>query len=273
MSLKASRNDPCPCGSNKKYKNCCGKKGFRLDATLFKRIFLTVLLMAAAGWAGNRYLFAPDQDEPFVSPFTTQQADRVQPLTPRPPGPAPEGKVWSAEHGHWHETGTVNPDGEGKIYPQPEGLVPPGKIWSAEHGHWHDSSGTATGSENLQPGPPPPGPAPEGKTWAYDHGHWHDAPKSGTENTKPSSPPPGPTPEGKVWSADHGHWHDSSYDGTDDLAPGSPPPGPAPEGKVWSSDHGHWHNAPTANMFDTKKITPGSVPEKIKISTSDKKGE
>ncbi|MBQ1295900.1 MAG: SEC-C domain-containing protein, partial [Clostridiales bacterium] len=21
------RNDPCPCGSGKKYKNCCGKKG------------------------------------------------------------------------------------------------------------------------------------------------------------------------------------------------------------------------------------------------------
>jgi hypothetical protein len=25
MSKKIGRNDPCPCGSNKKYKACCGK--------------------------------------------------------------------------------------------------------------------------------------------------------------------------------------------------------------------------------------------------------
>ena len=24
---KVSRNDPCPCGSGKKYKQCCGKSG------------------------------------------------------------------------------------------------------------------------------------------------------------------------------------------------------------------------------------------------------
>jgi len=24
---KPKRNDPCPCGSGKKYKNCCGKSG------------------------------------------------------------------------------------------------------------------------------------------------------------------------------------------------------------------------------------------------------
>jgi uncharacterized protein YecA (UPF0149 family) len=23
--MKVGRNDPCPCGSGKKYKNCCGK--------------------------------------------------------------------------------------------------------------------------------------------------------------------------------------------------------------------------------------------------------
>ena len=26
-SKKVSRNDPCPCGSGKKYKQCCGKSG------------------------------------------------------------------------------------------------------------------------------------------------------------------------------------------------------------------------------------------------------
>ncbi|MCI9365851.1 MAG: hypothetical protein HFJ54_04585 [Clostridia bacterium] len=26
MSLRFGRNDPCPCGSGKKYKNCCGRE-------------------------------------------------------------------------------------------------------------------------------------------------------------------------------------------------------------------------------------------------------
>jgi len=26
-SKKTGRNDPCPCGSGKKYKKCCGKYG------------------------------------------------------------------------------------------------------------------------------------------------------------------------------------------------------------------------------------------------------
>ncbi|MBQ4362136.1 MAG: SEC-C domain-containing protein, partial [Lachnospiraceae bacterium] len=28
-SKKVYPNDPCPCGSGKKYKNCCGRKGKR----------------------------------------------------------------------------------------------------------------------------------------------------------------------------------------------------------------------------------------------------
>jgi uncharacterized protein len=42
MSKKAGRNDPCPCGSGKKYKSCCwGKELPQSDATkkpLFGRI-------------------------------------------------------------------------------------------------------------------------------------------------------------------------------------------------------------------------------------------
>src|SRR5215216_5384434 len=28
--------------------------------------------------------------------------------------------------------------------PQPPGEVPPGKVWSPEHGHWHDAPGVVT---------------------------------------------------------------------------------------------------------------------------------
>jgi preprotein translocase subunit SecA len=27
VEKKVARNDPCPCGSGKKYKNCCGQSG------------------------------------------------------------------------------------------------------------------------------------------------------------------------------------------------------------------------------------------------------
>jgi hypothetical protein len=56
-------------------------------------------------------------------------------LTPQPPGPAPAGQVWSAEHGHWHNVTTGT---SGQVTPQPPGPAPAGKVWSAEHGHWHD---------------------------------------------------------------------------------------------------------------------------------------
>jgi hypothetical protein len=71
---------------------------------------------------------------------------------------APPGKVWSEEHGHWHEA-------EGPGTPRPEGPAPPGKEWSEAHGHWHDIAGVS-----------PPGPAPPGKVWSEEHGHWHDDP-------------------------------------------------------------------------------------------------
>jgi hypothetical protein len=25
-----------------------------------------------------------------------------------------------------------------ELQPQPQGAAPPGKVWSPEHGHWHD---------------------------------------------------------------------------------------------------------------------------------------
>lgn len=33
-------------------------------------------------------------------------------LTPQPPGEAPPGKVWSPEHGRWHDAATATPDSQ-----------------------------------------------------------------------------------------------------------------------------------------------------------------
>ena len=70
-----------------------------------------------------------------------------------------------------------------KPAPQPPGPTPAGKVWSVEHGHWHDAAPAAQGTAPapIIPVTPvqqqPPGPAPAGKVWSPEHGHWHDAPK------------------------------------------------------------------------------------------------
>ncbi|MFC1706287.1 SEC-C metal-binding domain-containing protein [Planctomycetota bacterium] len=43
MTKKLSRNAPCPCGSGKKYKACCLRKGFKwthaTDGTISREVF------------------------------------------------------------------------------------------------------------------------------------------------------------------------------------------------------------------------------------------
>ena len=74
---KAGRNDPCPCGSGKKFKRCCGVKqaadrGSRLMVAL-------VILVIAGAFAAALVNFG---DEGYAQPTA--------------------GKVWSPEHGHYH---------------------------------------------------------------------------------------------------------------------------------------------------------------------------
>jgi hypothetical protein len=81
---KVRRNDPCPCGSGKKYKNCHEKEDIKAannnKAYLIGAILIIFIIIAA------------------VVLFT----DSNNSQTSKPPGPAPEGKVWSEEHGHYH---------------------------------------------------------------------------------------------------------------------------------------------------------------------------
>ncbi len=86
---KVGRNEPCHCGSGKKYKNCHqpieaveAKKGMKNKNILIGglvALFFTILAMVL-------YL-------------------NNQPSNAAPPGEAPAGKVWSPEHGHWHDAG------------------------------------------------------------------------------------------------------------------------------------------------------------------------
>jgi hypothetical protein len=91
---------------------------------------------------------AANSSSPVFNILPGQEGTQVQgKLTPQPPGPVPEGKVWFPEHGHWHNlpgTGpttasTVQPGQPAQLTPQPPGPVPAGKVWAPEHGHWHDA--------------------------------------------------------------------------------------------------------------------------------------
>jgi hypothetical protein len=148
--MRVGRNDACPCGSKKKFKSCCaGKSEVPKGLILLIAVFVVIAVFALIG--------------------SRDKADASAPLPPAPrsatarpgpqPGPAPPGKVWSAEHGHWHDIG-ARPGGPASSIkveqtpgikstvpltpsvgnvPQPAGPVPPGKVWSPEHGHWHDA--------------------------------------------------------------------------------------------------------------------------------------
>ena len=103
------RNDPCPCGSGKKYKACCAVKRSRSAwfAMVSVSVFAVIALLV------------------LVSVLRDSNAERE----------IPPGYVWSEEHGHLHR---VTAEG-----PVPATLPPAGSVWSEEHEHYHGPDGRA----------------------------------------------------------------------------------------------------------------------------------
>ena len=64
--MKTNRNDPCPCGSEKKYKNCCEQKRFQSgDENRITRLLITAavgVFLAVFLW-GVIEFFATDHPE------------------------------------------------------------------------------------------------------------------------------------------------------------------------------------------------------------------
>ena len=124
--MKNQRNQPCSCGSGKKFKACCGvaqasrtNKGALLAVAVFVVIAVGAL---TATFFGNSDAAT---EGPQAGKIWSEAHGHWHDVDEMPPGPAPEGKVWSEGHGHWHD-------------PVPAGPAPEGKVWSPEHGHWHD---------------------------------------------------------------------------------------------------------------------------------------
>ena len=77
-SAKVGRNDPCPCGSGKKYKQCCERKSGALSPAAWIAIVGVVLAAIAV------IVFSFTADTSITS------------------AACPPGQVWSVEHGHCH---------------------------------------------------------------------------------------------------------------------------------------------------------------------------
>lgn len=75
---KVGRNDKCPCGSGKKYKQCCEAKTRGGSGTS------ALLLIAVAGILAAAIFFGISAARHSSSPTATA------------------GQVWSPEHGHYH---------------------------------------------------------------------------------------------------------------------------------------------------------------------------
>lgn len=242
--MKIGRNEPCPCGSGNKYKHCCSSKEAReteqVTKTAIPLIFGVTLLVGVAALI-MAVVKSPD---------------------------ASSGRVWSTQHGHWHDAKTGRATADAQPVLQPPGQPPEGKVWSTEHGHWHDAE-TGQAATDVSTVLQPAGETPEGKVWSDEHGHWHDAetdaspatrPVTAQPPTPPPTLPPGPAPEGKVWSTEHSHWHDAKTGQVaTDASSILQPPGPVPEGKVWSTAHGHWHDAPPSSSDDVVSTESQSI--------------
>ncbi len=70
---KVGRNDPCPCGSGLKYKQCCERKREQMSRTSLFAIASVVVAMAAV----------------LVYSFTAERGSASR-------------QVWDPVHGHYH---------------------------------------------------------------------------------------------------------------------------------------------------------------------------
>lgn len=236
------RNDKCPCGSGDKYKKCCAARDARKSQIPIGLGILigAILLLAAVGFAPS-LLKRSESKSNTAEIATPAQKAAAAPLPADPNNPFAGNRPAEPAAGGAAQTAPAA---------AAPGQAPPGKVWSAEHGHWHDEAAPAAASpiqiqaEQLGAGPTggrvPPEP---GMVWSDAHNHWHKAPSGTTAagrdpNTGArigTDPAPGP---GQVRA--FGQLVDVT------AQPGTPqPPGAVPEGMVWSREHGHWHDIKT----------------------------
>jgi hypothetical protein len=161
VTTHVGRNDPCPCGSGKKFKNCCEGK-LRLGERSVGGIRLWVFAGLAAA-AAAILIAVWSVERPSGGARAPRTATPMAPQAAVPAG-APwaydsvANRYWDPGHQHWHDGPPPPPEQRGQPAP-PGGMTMPGagptpaawaydsvsnRHWDPGHGHWHQ-------------GPPPPG--------------------------------------------------------------------------------------------------------------------
>lgn len=88
MSEKPGRNDPCSCGSGRKFKHCCEGKGRRLSFTSWVAIVALLAAAALLAFTIQRETFG------IGGGGGGGGADAAE--------ACPPGQTWSDSHGHCH---------------------------------------------------------------------------------------------------------------------------------------------------------------------------
>ncbi len=150
------RNEPCPCGSGTKYKHCCERKDsqpFMSRMGLVLGIAIAIVLVGGVAALFNdpsndaeterrlKDVLQGRSKAPVSAPAVPAAAPTPLKPAPQPPGPAPVGKVWSTEHGHWHDAPIkIEATRQGGLTAStsPEPPAQKGGLeWNEEHGHYH----------------------------------------------------------------------------------------------------------------------------------------
>ena len=141
--MKLGRNEPCHCGSGKKYKHCheptknTNNNQYAIIG-IIAVVILVIIFINSDSSSSNQNV--PVTTSPLLNQGSTSNKSK-------PGGPAPPGKVWSQEHGHWHDapvTKSLTPkllgkEGVNKItVPPDKNKTSEGKVWDEAHGHFHD---------------------------------------------------------------------------------------------------------------------------------------
>jgi hypothetical protein len=141
-----ARNDPCPCGSGKKYKQCCGRQGAAAGVSTTRAVaskpgispVKIVVAMAIVSIASVLLVSWKIRNEQPAAQAATPAAWEYDPVLDQ---------HWDPSHAHWHRgrppAGMVGTGTEAT--PTPWQYNPVTNLhWDPTHGHWHE-------------GPPPAG--------------------------------------------------------------------------------------------------------------------
>jgi len=171
---RVHRNDPCPCGSGRKYKSCHGRRGSALTRPIQLPIWALVSIVVVLG-GGILYLFQVARTSSGTGIATLPRAGTSLPAAETAPvgeiEPSPyqydprTHRYWDPNHRHWHDglppgdasgaardTGrrvtvspltplTINPSAEAIPNPEPAPYFyneETGKYWDPVHRHWHN---------------------------------------------------------------------------------------------------------------------------------------